>query len=264
MNLRKLIFILLFLEAFISSFAAETYSRGIMYDPSTGGASPGALGYYDFRAVGHKRQFLTGTTPAISWKTNQHNISISADTTFTFSDTPSDTNTVRRMSVLLVGNGTAFFTNTATGIYWHTPVYIPKNGTNFYEFEWNLGTINGWLRNTTSFGVFVTDETTALTTGTGKLTFRMPFAMTVRLVRASLTTASSSGAVTIDINEGGTSIFSTTLTIDASEKTSTTAATAAVIGGAGPLVDDDDEITVDIDGAGTGATGLKLWFYGIK
>lgn len=35
------------------------------------------------------------------------------------------------------------------------------------------------------------DETTALTTGTGKVTFRTPYAFTVSEVRATLTTAGS-------------------------------------------------------------------------
>jgi len=74
------------------------------------------------------------------------------------------------------------------------------------------------------------DESTALTTGTGKVAFRMPYAMTLSAVRCSLTTAQTSGSIfTVDINEGGTTILSTKLTIDNTEKTSTTAATAAVI-----------------------------------
>lgn len=111
-------------------------------------------------------------------------------------------------------------------------------------------------------GVAASDETTAITVGTGKVTFRMPFAMTVTAVRASLTTASSSGAPTIDINENGTTILSTKLTIDANEKTSTTAAAAAVISDAS--LADDAEITIDIDVAGTGATGVKVWLIGTK
>jgi hypothetical protein len=103
------------------------------------------------------------------------------------------------------------------------------------------------------------DETTAITTGTGKLTFRAPFAVTVTGVRMSLTTVSSSGIPTIDINEAGTTILSTKLTIDASEKTSTTAATAAVISDSS--VADDAEITIDFDVAGTGATGVKVIIY---
>jgi len=108
--------------------------------------------------------------------------------------------------------------------------------------------------------VACSDETTALTTGTSKVKFRMPYAMTLTAVRASLSTTSSSGIPAIDINESGASIFSTTLTIDAGEKTSTTAATPAVISDAN--LADDAEITVDIDTAGTGATGLKITLIG--
>ena len=103
------------------------------------------------------------------------------------------------------------------------------------------------------------DETTEITTGTAKVTFRAPYAATVTAVRASLTTASSSGAPTFDINESGTTILSTKLTIDASEKTSTTAATAAVISDA--AIADDAEITIDVDAAGTDAAGAKITIY---
>ena len=109
-------------------------------------------------------------------------------------------------------------------------------------------------------GIAVSDEETAITTGTAKVTFRMPFAMTLTAVRASLTTASTSGLPTFDINEGGTTILSTKLTIDANEKTSTTAATAAVISDS--ALADDAEITIDIDTAGTGAKGAKVYLIG--
>lgn len=111
-------------------------------------------------------------------------------------------------------------------------------------------------------GLAISDETTALTTGTAKLTFRMPHAMTVTAVRMSLTTVSSSGTPTVDINEAGTTILSTKLSCDASEKTSTTAATAAVISDSS--LADDAEITIDIDTAGTGATGAKVWLIGTR
>ena len=71
------------------------------------------------------------------------------------------------------------------------------------------------------------DETTAITTGTAKVTFRMPYAFTLTAVRASVTTAPTGSTILIDINEGGVSILSTKLTCDANERTSTTAATAA-------------------------------------
>lgn len=108
------------------------------------------------------------------------------------------------------------------------------------------------------------DETTALTTGTAKVTFRMPYAMTVYEVRASLTTAQTSGSIfTVDINESGTSILSTKLTIDNTEKTSKTAATPAVI--SDTSLADDAEITVDIDQIGNGtAKGLKITLIGVR
>lgn len=119
-----------------------------------------------------------------------------------------------------------------------------------------------WAADPVVVAVAVSDETTDLTTGTAKVTFRMPFAMTVTAVRASLTTASSSGTPTFDINEGGTSILGTKLSIDANEKTSTTAATAATI--TDSALADDAEITIDIDTAGTGAKGAKVYLIGTR
>jgi hypothetical protein len=104
---------------------------------------------------------------------------------------------------------------------------------------------------------------TPLTAGTAKVTFRMPFAMNLSAVRASLTTAQASGSIlTVDINAGGTSILSTKLTIDNTEKTSTTAAAAAVISSA--ALADDAEITIDVDQVGSGsAAGLKVYLIGV-
>jgi hypothetical protein len=116
----------------------------------------------------------------------------------------------------------------------------------------------------TEIQLAASDETTALTAGTAKVTFRMPYAMTVTEVRASLTTAQASGSIfTVDINESGTSILSTKLTIDNTEKTSTTAATPAVI--SDTALADDAEITIDIDQIGDGtATGLKITLIGTR
>jgi hypothetical protein len=116
----------------------------------------------------------------------------------------------------------------------------------------------------TEVQVAASDETTALTTGTAKVTFRMPYAMTITAVRASLSTAQASGSIfTVDINEGGTTILSTKLTIDNTEKTSTTAATPAVV--SDTALADDAEITIDIDQIGDGtAKGLKVTIIGTR
>jgi hypothetical protein len=115
--------------------------------------------------------------------------------------------------------------------------------------------------------ITVTDETTAITAGTGKIAVRIPFAMTLTGIRASLTTASAATSpetlFTVDVNQAGSTILSTKLTFDAGEKTTTTAATPAVISDS--TLDDDVEITVDVDDDGDGAaTGLKVWLIGME
>lgn len=110
--------------------------------------------------------------------------------------------------------------------------------------------------------VAVGDETTAIAAGNNKVTFRMPRGVALTEVRASVNGASSSGLVTVDINEEGVSILSTKLTIDAGEKTSVTAATPAVISDA--ALASNAEMTIDIDTAGTGATGLKVTLLGTR
>lgn len=113
--------------------------------------------------------------------------------------------------------------------------------------------------------VACSDLTTALTTGTSKAYFRMPYAMTLTDVRASLLSAgSTSGTTTIDINESGTTVLSTKLTIDFGEKTSETAATAPVISDS--ALAGDAEITIDIDAVTGGAdeTGLIVTLIGTR
>lgn len=112
--------------------------------------------------------------------------------------------------------------------------------------------------------VAVSDETTDLATGTAKVTFRMPFAMTLTAVRASVNTAPTGSTLVVDINQNASSILSTKLSIDASEKTSTTAATPPVI--SDTTLDDDAEITIDIDqvGSSTPGKGLKVTLIGYK
>ena len=121
-----------------------------------------------------------------------------------------------------------------------------------------------YTANTTSFVLACSDEETALTTGT-KLTFRMPFAYTVTAVRASLTTAGTgANLVTVDINESGTTILSTKITIDATETTSTTAATPPVISDSD--LANDAQMTVDIDQIDSGgvSAGLKVYIIGYR
>lgn len=121
------------------------------------------------------------------------------------------------------------------------------------------GTPSGGAASAQCLPIACSDETTLLTAGVAKVTFRMPFAMTGVSVRASVTTAPTGSVLTVDVNEGGASILSTKLTIDAGEKTSVTAAAPAVVGD-GALAD-DAEITIDIDGVGSSVAGKGLKVY---
>ena len=106
----------------------------------------------------------------------------------------------------------------------------------------------------------ILDKDTAHTTGTSVGgDFRVPQAMTVLDVGAYVDTAPSGSGTAIDINEAGTSILSTTITIDDGEKSSETAATPPAISDSSIAA--DAIITFDIDGVGstTAAKGLTVW-----
>jgi hypothetical protein len=108
------------------------------------------------------------------------------------------------------------------------------------------------------------DESTALTTGTAKVTFRLPYNMTLQGIRASLTTAQTAGSLfTVDGNVGGVSLLTTRVTLDNTETTSVTAATAPVL--LTTALYSDNVITVDIDQLGDGtAKGLKVYLMGVR
>tara|TARA_R110000744_G_scaffold2411_3_gene9803 strand:+ start:1901 stop:4072 length:2172 start_codon:yes stop_codon:yes gene_type:complete len=116
------------------------------------------------------------------------------------------------------------------------------------------------------FIISLSDEATNLTAATGKASFHLPFAMTLTGVKATVNTAPTGRTIVVDINEAGNTILTTKLSIDIGEFTSTTAATAAVIGGAGPALANDALLTFDIDHIGSSAAGkgLKVTLYGYR
>ena len=121
---------------------------------------------------------------------------------------------------------------------------VAVSGTTIYAEDW--------------FVIRASVGTTSLGVGTGKTYFRMPYAATLLAVRASVN-AVASGVTIVDINENGTSVLGDKLSIDANEKTSTTAASGATISGS--TLADDAEISIDIDQVGTApvANGLKVY-----
>jgi hypothetical protein len=110
------------------------------------------------------------------------------------------------------------------------------------------------------------DETTATAAATAVVTFHMPYAFYLTGIKAGVTTAPVGSVLTVDLNEAGSTCLTTKLTIDAGEKTSATAATAAVIGGAGPALAADALMTIDVDGVGssTAGAGLKVYLIGYQ
>ena len=122
-----------------------------------------------------------------------------------------------------------------------------------------------YTANTTSFVVACSDESTALTTGDAKVTWRMPYAYTVTAVRASLTGAGgSSGTTTVQIQEAGSDILSTPITIDYGDTTSVGASASPVIDDSS--LADNAVMTVDIDAVTGDAdeTGLKIYIIGYR
>jgi hypothetical protein len=148
-------------------------------------------------------------------------------------------------------------TSPTNGDVWTTTagIYVRVNGTTIGPLAAQSGT-----GAPCEIGIAVGDESSVLTTGTAKVTFRMPYAMTLTGVRGSLT-ATGTGT-TVDINESGVSVLSTKLTFDSGEKTTTTAATPAVISDS--ALADDAEITIDIDATSGNAAGLKIWLIGTR
>ena len=139
-------------------------------------------------------------------------------------------------------------------------------GPSFEIYTWNAGNpykeIIEDLPVAQALMYALSDETTELTIGT-KLTIRVPFECTLKALRASVNGASSSGDVVIDVNEslgsGGASLLSVKLTIDQDTESSLASATPVEI--SDPDLADDAELTFEVDDAGTGATGLKVYLY---
>jgi hypothetical protein len=112
--------------------------------------------------------------------------------------------------------------------------------------------------------VACSDETTALTAGTAKVTFRMPHSMTLSSVRLSVNTAPTGAAIVVDLKESGTTVFSTKPQIAASAFTSVGGAVPGVI--SDTSLADDAKITINLDqvGATIAGKGLKVTLIGTR
>jgi hypothetical protein len=119
------------------------------------------------------------------------------------------------------------------------------------------------IPNLTALPIACGDETTPITTGV-KVTFRMPYGMTLTSVKGSLTVAQTSGtALEFDVLASGVSIFGTEPTFDNTETTTKTATTPAVLADSPPFLAEDEEIEIEVTAVGDGsAIGLKVYLIG--
>ena len=134
-------------------------------------------------------------------------------------------------------------------------------GTNVTDIATNTSDIAAINIGAYTIVVAASDEVTAIEAATTAMQFRMPLAMTGTAIRASLGSACSTGTFTVDVNIGGATVLSTKVTIDATEKTSTTAAVPSVLSDTAWADDEIVTIDVDVDGDAT-ATGLKVTLIG--
>lgn len=110
-------------------------------------------------------------------------------------------------------------------------------------------------------GFDILDSNTILSTGDGQASFLITSVLngfSLVGVIARVMTASSSGLPTFQIRKNATDLLSTLLTIDATETTSLTATTPAIIIEAQKTVATGDIIYIDCDVAGTGTKGENI------
>jgi hypothetical protein len=240
----------------IDTISVSQASKEVTANAALNAASPAML--YGMRL---------STTTALTWGYYGGRYNSTAIANGTLSLTSSSTNYIvgsKSTGAVSVSTATTNWNDTSNYARLYLVVAGASTITSYEDHRTVTGGAVAGTSPTQCIALACSDETTALTTGTAKITFRMPFGFTLSDVRASLTTAQTSGSIfTVDVNEGGTTVLSTKLTIDNTEKTSTTAATPMVI--SDTALADDAEITVDIDQIGDGtAKGLKVYLIGVK
>lgn len=137
-----------------------------------------------------------------------------------------------------------------------TNVQVDQNWT---DLEDAVNTAKGLYYNQ---GFAISDETTALTTGT-KLTVYLPVSLTNLAVAASVVTAPTGAILIIDIHKAGSTIMTTDkIDIDISEFSTNTAANPPVVTTTTYTAFDKLEIIVDQIGSTVAGAGAKVFIIG--
>ena len=114
------------------------------------------------------------------------------------------------------------------------------------------------------FIITCSDESTNLSVNPSIMTFRVPFSMELTTIRASVSVPPVGNAISIDVKQNNATLFSTPLTIDSNEDTSTTAAVPVVLDNSILLDDAKISIAVNQVGSSIAGKGLKLTFKGYR
>jgi hypothetical protein len=124
-----------------------------------------------------------------------------------------------------------------------------------------------------TIAIVCSDRTTAIVAATDVASYVMPWAFTLTEVQAQLFDAAGSGTFTVDVNDDGTSLLSTKLTIDAGETSSQTAASSYALAAATATtarakaitVAKGSKVSIDVDDDAAGdALGLIVTLIGIR
>tara|TARA_R110000868_G_scaffold172691_2_gene408635 strand:- start:240 stop:785 length:546 start_codon:yes stop_codon:yes gene_type:complete len=122
--------------------------------------------------------------------------------------------------------------------------------------------------NTETIPIALGDESTVLATASTSVpvvTYNIPYGFEVTNVIISATVAGTgAGLVTVDIHDDGTTILSTKVTLDSTEKTSATASTQPVISSSTIVANSLIEIFVDVIDTDNVCAGLKVWLIGYQ
>ena len=141
-----------------------------------------------------------------------------------------------------------------------------SSALSFVQVDGNWTTIEGAVNSGSGLyycqGFAISDETTALTTGT-KLTVYLPVSLTDITVAGCVTTAPTGAALVVDIHKAGTTIMTTNkIVIDVSEFTTNTAATPPTVTTTTYTAFDKLEFIIDTIGSTIAGAGVKIFIKG--
>ncbi len=175
-------------------------------------------------------------------------------------------------------NLAGFVTNQQTGLYyvWFSlidyfgtggcPIYGPVAvQPNIYITSGEATQMDTLLSGTLSSGrtdvwtFALSDELSPIETGMNVFTYHAPCDAYLYKLRASVGVTGAGTPITLDLRQSGTSLLSTSLTIDPLEETSLTAASSYVI--SNPIIAANAKLSINMTTVSTGACGLKVTLY---